>query len=793
MAEIEIDGKKLIAAPGSMVIEALDNLGFGVPRFCYHKKLSISANCRMCLVEVEKLPKPLPACATPVTEGMKIRTRSPKVLEAQKAVMEFLLINHPLDCPICDQGGECELQDVSLEYGDDISHFKEAKRVIVDKDLGPLIASDMTRCIQCTRCVRFGTEIAGFRELGATGRGEHMEIGTFIEKNIESEVSGNVIDICPVGALTSKPYRFTARAWELRQAMAISPHDCVGSNLFVHLYKNRVMRVVPQENEAINEVWLSDRDRFSYEGISSEERLTHPKIKKKGIWQIVSWEEALTYVLDALKKVIAENGPESVGVLGSPNLSLEEFYITQKFFKQLGIYNIDHRLRQVDFREQNRAPLFPHLGIPIAEIENQTLLFLVGTHIHKEQPILGLKCRKMTLSGGKILAINTLRCHYPFEVHQKVVAEGDLVGGLLGIAKALLAHHRGKIPIGAERWLADIEPNTEDIEMANVFTKEKRSLSILIGFEATSHPEASKIIALCALLSTLTGATIGTLTEGANTAGGWLAGFLPHRFPGGKTKEQGLNVSEMLNDGLKAYCLLGIEPDVDCIESDKASHALEKADFVCAMTSYESAFLRSTADVLLPIATFTENEGTFVNIEGKWQSFKPIRTQSAESRFCWKIMRVLGNLAQLSGFQYNTSEDILRELETELEVPKGGIPQDTWHWFCPSEFYQLKREPGIMRIGSVPLYRTDALVRRASSLQKTKDAGRPFVILNKALARRLGLEEGKLARVIYQDAQCMLNILIDEAIPNETVFIPLALHKTVYLGRPYNRVEIYAE
>lgn len=791
MAEIEIDGKKLNAAPGSMLIEALDNLGFGVPRFCYHKKLSISANCRMCLVEVEKSPKPLPACATPVTEGMKIWTRSQKVLEAQKAVMEFLLINHPLDCPICDQGGECELQDVSLEYGDDISNFSEAKRVVVDKDLGPLIASDMTRCIQCTRCVRFGTEIAGFRELGATGRGEHMEIGTFIEHNLESEVSGNVIDICPVGALTSKPYRFTARGWELRQASSIAPHDCLGSNLFVHTYQNKVMRVVPRENESINEVWLSDRDRFSYEGLQSEDRLTHPKIKKNGIWQVVAWEEALRYVIDTLKMTSIQTGAESIGVLGSPNLTLEEFYIAQKFFKQLGIHNLDHRLRQVDFRSQESAPLFPHLGIPLSEIENQSVLFLVGANIHKEQPLLGLKCRKMTLLGGKILAMNTTKCDYHFEIYKRqVVSQGDLVLGLAGIAKAVIAQSTGKIPVGAERGLAHVKPSIQDIEMACILENNKSSISIIMGFEATSHPQASKIIALCTLISMLTGATVGLLSDGANGAGAWLSGFLPHRFPGGKGEDKGLHVSDMFNTPLKAYCLLGIEPDLDCIESDKAVDALHKADFVCSMTAYESSFLRSVSHVLLPIAPFTENAGTFVNIEGKWQNFKTIKPPFADSRPCWKVLRVLGNLAKLSGFDYETSEDILQELRTQVEE---GMPVDTWNGLCLSDLNIPPTGTGVMRIGSVPLYAADSLVRRATSLQKTKDAGLPNVILNVNLATRLGLQDGQLARVVYQDVQCMLGTIVDNAIPDETVFIPLGLNKTIYLGRPYRRVEIYAE
>jgi NADH-quinone oxidoreductase subunit G len=789
MAEIEINGQKIEAKPGSMVIEAADNLGIQIPRFCYHRKLPIAANCRMCLVEVEKSPKPLPACATPVTAGMKIWTKTPKVIEAQKSVMEFLLINHPLDCPICDQGGECELQDVSLEYGEDVSHFREAKRVVVDQDLGPLIASDMTRCIQCTRCVRFGSEIAGYRELGATGRGEHLEISTFIQHNIESEVSGNVIDICPVGALTSKPYRFTARGWELNQTASVSPHDCVGSNLFIHTRQNEVMRVVPRENEALNEVWLSDRDRFSYEALAHKERLTMPKIKHNGIWQEVTWEKALTTVLKGLETVKQQAGVKNIGVLASPNLSLEEFYISQKFFRALGIENLDHRLREVDFRDQKDAPIFPYLGLSLAALENQKVLFLVGANIHKEQPILGLKCRKMALLGAKILALNTRHCAYHFEVYKrKVVSKGDLVFGLAGIAKALCRLNIDNIPEGAEQWLRDIEPSTQDLEMAKILSEGQ--VSILMGFEASSHPEASRIRSLCTLMALLSGATFGTLTEGANAAGGWLSGFVPHRLAGGQAIEASYSISEMFDKKLKAYCLLGAEPDMDCIESGKASEALNHADFVCAMSAYESDFLNSVANVVLPIAPFTENEGTFVNVEGKWQSVRAMIKPIHQSRPLWKVMRVLGNLAQLPQFEYQNIEEILQELHMQVSE---NDPVNLWPWRCPSDLKTYVEETGIMRIGAVPLYAADGLVRRAPALQKMKDAGRPHLALNATLAMRLHLHEGQNARVVYKDAQCMLVTVIDETIPDDTVFIPLSLKKTVYLGRPYCMVNIYAE
>lgn len=776
MANIEIDGKKMEAEPGSMIIEAADKTDIWIPRFCYHKKLSIAANCRMCLVEVEKSPKPLPACATPITEGMKIWTRSPKALLAQKAVMEFLLINHPLDCPICDQGGECELQDIAMGYGSDVSQYTEGKRSVKDKDLGPLISSDMTRCIQCTRCVRFGSEVAGMRELGALGRGEQLEIGTFIEKNIDSEVSGNVIEICPVGALTSKPFRFKARAWELKQAPSISPHDCVGTNIFVHTRRNEVMRIVPRENENINEVWISDRDRYSYEALNHE-RLSTPKIKIKGQFQAVSWEEAIDYTAEKLKVIVQQYTGKAISALASPNSTTEEFYLLQKWMRSLGSHNLDHRLRQTDFRNQQHAPAFLNLGLPIHQLEKQSAVLLVGSLLRQEQPLLALKLRKMTLADGKVCVVNPLETNFNFEVaHKKIIAGNDLVSGLAGIAKAVINDSSGKIPPGVSQWLSNIEPSAIDIEIAHTLKQSEKS-SILLGSLALHHKNASDIIALGCLISELLDIRLGTLTEGANSAGAYLTGFVPHRLAGGRANiESGFNVNEMWESSQKAFVLLGLEPHLDCAASHKAIQALQAADCVVMMTAFDAPLFSEFADVLLPIAPFTENSGTFINIEGCFQSFKPMVCPKGDSKEAWKVLRVLANRCQIAGFEYTTVDEVLQEFKETVQYPL----LEHWDWSPPLEF--PSPENNIMRISPVPLYASDGLVRRSASLQKMKAAGTPIVRINPVLGLSLQLQNGELYRIEMEGVSVLLPVVFDDAIPLQAVCIPQALPETMGLG-----------
>ncbi|MEO7107701.1 MAG: NADH-quinone oxidoreductase subunit NuoG, partial [Rhodoferax sp.] len=386
MIEIELDGKKVDIVEGSMIMHAAEKAGTYIPHFCYHKKLSIAANCRMCLVDVEKMPKPMPACATPVTQGMIVRTKSEKAIKAQKSVMEFLLINHPLDCPICDQGGECQLQDLAVGYGSSSSRYEEEKRVVFHKDIGPLISmEEMSRCIHCTRCVRFGQEIAGAMELGMSHRGEHAEIEAFVGLTVDSELSGNMIDICPVGALTSKPFRYSARTWELSRRKSVSPHDSTGTNLVIQVKNNTVMRVVPLENEAVNECWIADRDRFSYEALNSADRLTTPMLKQGGEWKSVDWQTALEYVAHGLQSIKASQGAASIGALVSPHSTLEELYLAGALVRGLGSENIDYRLRNADFANSHAGAR--HLGMAIADLNNLERVLVVGSNLRKDHPL----------------------------------------------------------------------------------------------------------------------------------------------------------------------------------------------------------------------------------------------------------------------------------------------------------------------------------------------------------------------------------------------------------------------
>lgn len=738
MPFIEIDGKKVEAEAGSMIIEVADSIHVQIPRFCYHKKLSIAANCRMCLVEVERAPKPLPACATPVIEGMKIWTRSPVAMLAQKSVMEFLLINHPLDCPICDQGGECELQDLSMGYGKDSSRYTEGKRVVKDKNIGPLISTDMTRCIQCTRCVRFGTEVAGVRELGALGRGECLEIGTYIEQSIVSEVSGNMIDLCPVGALTSKPYRFTARGWELKQTASISPHDCIGSNLFIHTRRNRVMRVVPKENESINEIWISDRDRYSYEGLYHRERLTEPKLKQEGQWKTVSWEVALSYAAERLLAIRAST-ESSIGALASPNSTVEEGYLLQKLMRGLGSNHVEHRLRQQDFDAdlQETAPLFPNMGISLSEIDHLSTVLLVGSLVRQEQPILGLKLRKMRSNGGKILVLNPVDAVFNFEVAEKsIVDNNDLVLGLARIAKAILnLMQESKSPLpesakNAAAWFRagtgtgpySVEPLASDLNMAKYLLTADDKKLILMGALAINHPAYSKLNLLANLIAQLTHSKVGVLSEGANAAGLYLAGCVPHRLAGGEKiadKDLGFNVEQMWDKKLKAYLLLNMEPDLDCGHSAKAMQALRSADCVVAITPFESQTLLEVADLLLPMAAFSETAGTFVNCEGKWQSFKAAVLPMEDSRPAWKILRVLGNLLDLEDFKYESAEEIRECVQIKIQTAMPEITLDLTKAFSEFAPLTIEKIDTMMPVSSVGLYAADGLVRRAKSLQET--------------------------------------------------------------------------
>ncbi len=683
--KLTINGQEYAARPGQMLIEVTDAAGIYVPRFCYHEKLSVAANCRMCLVEVENIPKPLPACATPVTDGMVVQTRSPRAIAAQKATMEFLLINHPLDCPICDQGGECELQDLAMGFGRDVSRYTERKRVVADKNLGPLVSTDMTRCIHCTRCVRFGQEIAGIQELGTIGRGEHMEISTYIEASVEHELSGNIIDLCPVGALNNKPYRFSARAWEMDARPTVAPHDCVGANLYAHVLDGRVKRMVPRPNEAINETWASDRDRFSYQGIYADDRAREPLLRIDGELRPVGWSTALEAAVDMLQAADAD-----VAGLVSPNATVEEGFLLARLFAHLDSRDLDHRLRRRDFRgEESEAPA-GWLGTDLPGIEALDALLVVGSKLRHEAPLLAHRVRKAALAGARIMFVNPAPHEYLFPVAGYHVAN-DLPGELSAIADGGGAGVAGQI--------------------ATLLGEAERSL-ILLGQQAWRHPGFAELRQAAGRLAARTGSGLGLIPEGANATGLGLAGVLPTHKPGGlQRRSRGRNAAEIIARPPQTLMLLGIEPEFDC--AGDAVAALAQAGRVIALTPYLGGAVQAHADLVLPIGTFAETSGTFVNAAGQWQSFSGVATPVGESRPAWKVLRVLCNLLDLPESDYDSSEALRDEL---LELA-GEVALDTG---LP-ERVELGPRPAVSGpdIWDVPIYQVDAIVRRATALQAT--------------------------------------------------------------------------
>jgi NADH-quinone oxidoreductase subunit G len=688
-----------------------------IPRFCYHEKLPIAANCRMCLVEVEKAPKPLPACATPVTEGMKVFTHSPKAIGAQRATMEFLLINHPLDCPICDQGGECELQDLALGFGRDISRFTERKRVVSDKNLGPLVSTDMTRCIHCTRCVRFGLDVAGIQEMGATGRGEWMEIGTFIEHSVDHELSGNIIDLCPVGALNSKPFRFRGRGWEMTQHALISPHDGVGTQLFGHVLRGRLMRVVPRDCEAINETWIADRDRFSYEGIYAEDRLHAPRLRQAdGSWREVEWDVALAAAAHSLRE--AAGAPAGLGLLAHPSSTLEELYLLARLAAGLGSANVDHRLRRRDFRDQWAEEGAPALGLPIAQIDELDALLLVGSNLRHEVPILAHRVRKAALRGARIHAINPANFELLFPVGEYLIASPAAAVRELGsVLRAALGD--AAPPARLAPLLQDLEATPRHDAIAAALKGGARR-AIWLGALAARSAEYSELRALACALAEATGAVCGELAEGGNAAGGYLAGALPHRAPGGVPRSPGgLDARAMLEQPLAGYLLLHCEPWADAA-LPAALDALARSAQVVAITPFASEAMKRVARVLLPAGTFAESSGTYVNLEGRWQSQAGAAQPVGASRPAWKILRVLGNLLDLEGFEYQSSEQIRDELQAIVAAAPAGAP-------VASTAALAAASPGSGAVPDLPMYQIDPVLRRAAALLRTRDGREPIV------------------------------------------------------------------
>jgi NADH-quinone oxidoreductase subunit G len=711
VVNIEVNGVPLKARRGQMIMQVTDPADIYIPRFCYHDKLSIAANCRMCLVEVEKAPKPMPACATPVTEGMKVFTRSPKAIAAQRATMEFLLINHPLDCPICDQGGECELQDLAVGFGRDVSRFTERKRTVKDKNLGPLISTDMTRCIHCTRCVRFGSEIQGYPQMGTTGRGEHMEVGTYIEQSVDHELSANIIDLCPVGALNNKPFRYHARAWEMQQQPLVSPHDAFGTNLFAHVLRGKIMRVVPRENEQVNETWIPDRDRFGFEGIYSDERATRPMIRVNGALAPVDWEVALNAAADGLQKAVAANGPAAAGFLASPMATVEEMYLLARIARGLGTGNIDHRLRQLDFRGEGADQVYPNLGVNLADVDALQGLLIVGSNLRHEMPMLAHRVRKAAMKGARVAFLNPREYEYLFPVAAYRRSDADFVADLAAVVRAAAQAAGTPVPEGVR----PSEVKDAHRALAGALAAGTRR-AVMLGTLAQRHPAYSELKTLAAALAALTGASFGLITEGPNAAGAYLAGAVPHREPGGiAAATPGLPARAMLEARLKAYVLFGgIDPANDLGE---IGGSLAAADLVVAATSHLTPAVRDVAHVVLPIGSFAESAGTFVSIEGRWQSWPGAARLLGESRPGWKVLRVLANLLSIPGVDYLNSDEIRDALKEACgarvtSAPSGpgagsasiaGSPAPAGRWV------------------DIPPYQGDALVRGSDALAKTKD------------------------------------------------------------------------
>jgi len=784
--KIEIDGRNVSADKGQMLIEVTDKNDIYIPRFCYHKKLTVAANCRMCLVEVEKAPKPLPACSTPVIDGMKVRTRSKLAIEAQKSVMEFLLINHPLDCPICDQGGECELQDLAMGYGSDVSRYQEKKRVVMDKNIGPLIQTELTRCIHCTRCVRFGEEIAGIRELGATGRGETMEIGTYIEKSVVSELSGNVIDLCPVGALTSKPFRYSARTWELVQRQMVAPHDSVGSNIHLHVKGDEVKRVVPAENEAINETWISDRDRFSYEAINSDDRLRFPMIKEQGVWKQLDWQEALNFISVRLADILDQSGPKQFGMLTSASSTLEELYLAQKFTRALGSNNIDSRVRQIDFSDDDDAPLFPWLGQSIVDFEENQAALLIGSHLRKDQPIINHRLRKAALNGASIMALNPIDYEFNFPLHQTIISSpNNMVSELSAILKAVVKLSGEKVNTAFNKLLVNTNVDKNHQEIGNTLFNNDDSI-VLLGNFAMTHPQLSLLRTLAGEITKLTNSKLGYLSESANSSGVWLAGALPHRLAGGKKiQKSGLNCHDMLTHKLKSYFLLGVEPELDCWDPRIAIKAMEHAELVVALTPFQSEALKSYANVLLPISTFAETSGTYINNEGIAQRFNGAVAPKGEARPAWKALRVLGNHFNLEGFDYESTAEVYDEVMKSIGKIQGSN-NDKWGETISSK----PKDRGLQRITETPMNMVDSLTRRATSLQSTLDIADGALHINSTLAQKNKLSDSDNARVVQNEQETTMKVMIDERVPDNCVLIQSAHPNQIQLGAAFGSVKI---
>jgi len=757
MVNIEINGQALQMRKGSMIIEGADKIGVPIPRFCYHEKLPIAANCRMCLVDVEKMPKPQPACATPVMEGMKVFTQSKRAADAQRNVMEFLLINHPLDCPVCDQGGECELQDLAVGYGRSVSRFTEGKRVVSDENLGPLISTDMTRCIHCTRCVRFLDTIAGTNELGGMGRGESTEISTYIGKSIESELSGNIIDVCPVGALTNKPFRFRARPWELIAKESIGTHDALGGNLWLHTRRGEILRTVPRDNESLNETWASDRDRYAFQGLYSADRATAPLVRRDGVMVETDWETALNVAVTSLSATLKAHGAAAFGCLVSPRASNEEALLLARFTRALGSENIDHRLRQMD-----PSPHAPGLGLQVAELETIDSLLLIGSNIRHEIPLLGHRVRKAQRRGGRVCAVNPVDFDFNFDLAAKrIVAPHQTSRALASIAKALLGADGASPPPELQALLNAADDS--GAEMAQRL-RHGEHRAVLLGHLSARSEDANQLRQLARFIAQLLGASYGELPDGANSLGAWRAGAVP--------RNGGLDSSAQILAPRKAYLLHNFEPSFDHALGAQASQVIAASDCAIALSAYASPDLLACASVILPICELAESDFSYDNINGGTQTLSAAAKPNSGAKPAWRVLRVLGEMLKLNGFAF----DDLASVRADLA---GLVLED-----AASERRERKASAApLSRIADVPIYAGDSVLRRASALNQTLHAvDVPYVGIHPEEAMLRGLSADSRALVTSGETSIELSVVIDRDIARGAARIPFGVVGCEALG-----------
>ncbi len=772
---IEVNGISMVVPKNSMIIEATDKAKISIPRFCYHSKLSIAANCRMCLVDVEKAPKPLPACATPVTDGMKVFTHSRRAVDAQHGVMEFLLINHPLDCPVCDQGGECELQDLALGYGRSVSRFVEKKRVVADRDIGPLVQTDLTRCIHCTRCVRFLDEIAGTNELGMMNRGDRSSIAASLDEGVDSELSGNIIDLCPVGALTNKPFRFSARAWELIAKASVGYHDGVGSHLYYHTRGGRVLRAVPKDCESRNETWISDRDRYAHFGLNTEDRVLEPMVKVDGRWQKVSWEEGIQAAADALQQVTSAHGGEQLGVLMSADSATEDFYLAHKLASGLGSSNLDMRLREQDFSDDGWTGTTASFAASISDIEKADAILLVGSNIHQEAPILGHKVRKAWRGGAKVAVVNMVDWNLNFSVTESVVAAPqNMVEQLALVALAVAGATDKDFPGSLRSAYGRQQPSDQHKAIAQILTGAERKV-LLLGHAALSHAQSAWMRQLSAFICAATDTKLNIITHGGNATGAAKVRAL---------SDGGLNVRAMLDTSMKAYLLWDVEPDFDFANPSLASKALEAAEKVVAISSYAGADLKACADVILPLAPLPESEGLLYTYDGQSSEVQAAAKLSGDARPGWKILRRLGAQLELDGFDQVDLATVRKDM---LEEFQGSDRQGEAVKLPAIEPFE-----GFYRVGEVGMYAVNAVCRRSEPLQKTVQAQLNFVGLSENDAARLGLSEGQKAKVGQRDATVSLSVRICSELPEGAVWVKAGIPAVSSLGDSFGPIRVEA-